>query len=492
MAFITINTSYPLYDGIPLTFRAPCDSKDADGLLVNGTKYYLRDANAEDITGINRLFATGAYVSVTVDTVNKYAYITNAVTNYGNTFAGEIIETTRTDLGDRWLLCNGDVVPEGAYPKLREVLQYNTSWRRFGQFYGAYTRVKALPIAGQWLLYDLSASSGNYDKTVVVYDNNTEAYTEVTCPVIDTELNYGIFGLTHDGTEYVLGVHTANDSANDYKSGVYLFASSDLTEWRQRYYFQSAIYHNAWDLACDGTAVLVLTQYDVNTSTSVTYNYDLHAVNLTYTSHAERTSISGSDVSDYHLEVYPGGYWMYKSGDETSSYFYKPGTKDIAISPTIALDWGGLAFFSDRYWIVARLADNATYTRYIAVYDMETQTFSYISLYGTIEANKNAYLYGMDYDRNDDVWMLYFAVQASGAADRYYIGYISANANPADIANYTFVRVEALPENIPVGQMANDRTYFREDSTSGRYVKDPNQKYLPTHDGDTLKYIYTG
>lgn len=404
--------------------------------------------------------------------------------------AGDIRETTRTDLGDRWLLCNGDVVPEGAYPKLREVLQYNTSWRRFGQFYGTYTRVKPLPIAGQWLLYDLSASSGNYDKTVVVYDNNTESYAEVTCPAIDTELNYGIFGLTHDGTEYVLGVHTANDSANDYKVGIYLFTSSDLTEWRQRYYFQSAIYHNACDLACDGTAVLVLTQYTVTTSTSVTYNYDLYAVNLTYTSHAERTSIFGSVVSDYYLEVYPGGYWDIKDKEDTAPYIRKPGTNEKALSPLIQTDFGGLAFFNDRYWLGARLADNSIYTDNIDVYDMETLTFSYISLYGKIEANQNAYLYGMDYDRNDDVWMLYFTVRASNVADRCYIGYISANANPADIANYTFVRVEALPENIPVGQMANDRSCFREDS--GRYIKDPNQKYLPTHDGDTLKYIYTG
>ena len=180
MAFITINTRYPLYDGIPMTFRAPCDSKDADGLLVNGTKYYLRDANAEDITGINRLFATGAYVSVTVDTVNKYAYITNAVTNYGNTFAGEIIETTRTDLGDRWLLCNGDIVPEGAYPKLRDVLLYNTEWRKVAPFV-SYPEVRAMPKAGQWAFIKVQG------KTAVLYDANTDTYTQIACPTINTE-----------------------------------------------------------------------------------------------------------------------------------------------------------------------------------------------------------------------------------------------------------------------------------------------------------------
>ena len=48
---------------------------------------------------------------------------------------GDIVETVRTDLDDRWLLCNGDIVPEGEYPELREVLPYNTSWRKLYRNY---------------------------------------------------------------------------------------------------------------------------------------------------------------------------------------------------------------------------------------------------------------------------------------------------------------------------------------------------------------------
>ena len=87
---------------------------------------------------------------------------------------------------------------------------------------------------------------------------------------------------------------------------------------------------------------------------------------------------------------------------------------------------------------------------------------------------------------------MYFEVGSLSSTKRYYIGYISADANPLESSNYTFVSIASLPEIIPYGQMHIDKTYFREISSDERYLKDPNQKYLPSHDGDTYKYIYVG
>lgn len=395
---------------------------------------------------------------------------------------GDVRETLRTDLGDKWILCNGEIVPDGTYPELRDVLRYNTSWRRFAQFDTEYTTVRPLPVAGQWALLDLFVNTQIKGKTAVLYDGNTDTYTEIMCPTIDTTVRYGIFGLTHDGTQYVLGV---NEDENDsVLPKIHLFTSTDLVTWTDRYQFEApSAGYTPTDLNCDGTGVLVLADYY-----SSNYSTYVFAVSLDFSSHETRMSNNFDDRRT--LEVYPGGYWRLAYDGMTSAFFYNPGTTITAIRPTIATGFGGLAFFSEKYWLGAPL-ESGEMANTIDVFDVETLAFSYLSLYGKIEAEKRTYLNGMEYNRNDNMWLMYFSVSGvSGNPDSYYIGYISADKNPADIVNYTFVRVVALPENIPFGQMANDRTYFREDS--GRYIKDPNQKYLPTHDGDTYKYIYVG
>lgn len=470
MAFITINTRYPLYDGIPLTFRAPCDSKDADGLLVNGTKYYLRDANAEDITGINRLFATGAYVSVTVDTVNKYAYITNAVTNYGNTFAGEIIETTRTDLGDRWLLCNGDIVPEGAYPKLRDVLLYNTEWRKVAPFV-SYPEVRAMPKAGQWAFIKVKG------KTAVLYDANTDTYTQIACPTINTERKHGIFGLTHDGDRYILGVNEY--SSDDVKDKVHLFVSSDLVSWTDAHQFTMFDYDEPYDLTFDGVNVLVATNKFINSNSSYYYIIYVYGTDKELTT---TKKFNGQFQTEYllYFSILPNGYWAVNRDGSESCSVYRAGTMSTIFSFSYN---GRIAFFNDKYWIGAP-ADNK-YVSDIETYNLETSTKKYLSVKSLVGSTDTLYLRGVEYDKNTNEWMLY--ISNSGGSDPYYIAYISADADPSDVAQYRTVRVASLPDLHNV-QMAPDRSKM----TSGNLLRDPNTKYLPTHSGDTLKYIYTG
>lgn len=81
MAYIKINTKYPIYDGMSVTFKAPCDCTRADGLSVNSTLFEFKDAHGVTLAGVENLFTAGALVKVVLDVTNGSAYIQNADTN---------------------------------------------------------------------------------------------------------------------------------------------------------------------------------------------------------------------------------------------------------------------------------------------------------------------------------------------------------------------------------------------------------------------------
>ena len=85
MANIKITANSEIYDGMPITFRAPCDSAAVEVLKVctaNVTQTFsLRDAHGKDLTNPKDLFSTGAYVTAILDTTNSHAYIQNGDTN---------------------------------------------------------------------------------------------------------------------------------------------------------------------------------------------------------------------------------------------------------------------------------------------------------------------------------------------------------------------------------------------------------------------------
>ena len=81
MAYIKINSKYPLYDGMPITFKAPCDCTGAEGLTVNSTNFIFKDAHGNALAGIGNLFGKDALVKVILDKTNGFAYIQNADSN---------------------------------------------------------------------------------------------------------------------------------------------------------------------------------------------------------------------------------------------------------------------------------------------------------------------------------------------------------------------------------------------------------------------------
>lgn len=85
MAKIKVTSKCAIYDGMIMTFKAPCDCTVADGLNVyfqnEKQTFFFRDAHGNDVSGIDDLFKIDTYVTVSLDTTNGYAYLQNADTN---------------------------------------------------------------------------------------------------------------------------------------------------------------------------------------------------------------------------------------------------------------------------------------------------------------------------------------------------------------------------------------------------------------------------
>lgn len=85
MAKIKVTSKCELFDGMSITFKAPCDCTAVDGLKVyyNGSSqtFTFRDAHLNNLAGQSGVFAKNAYIKVVLDTRNGYAYLQNADTN---------------------------------------------------------------------------------------------------------------------------------------------------------------------------------------------------------------------------------------------------------------------------------------------------------------------------------------------------------------------------------------------------------------------------
>ena len=93
MANIKINVAKEIYDGMLVSFRAPCDCNEVNGLSVTYQVYsetsatpttktfVFKDAHGNNLTGLGNLFFEGALVQVMLDVTNSGAFIMNADSN---------------------------------------------------------------------------------------------------------------------------------------------------------------------------------------------------------------------------------------------------------------------------------------------------------------------------------------------------------------------------------------------------------------------------
>ena len=85
MANIRVELSQEIIDGQPVTFVAPCNCTEIQGMKVyypGGSKVFtFKDAHGNTLTGLGNLFGKGAYVKAILDVKNGVAYLQNADTN---------------------------------------------------------------------------------------------------------------------------------------------------------------------------------------------------------------------------------------------------------------------------------------------------------------------------------------------------------------------------------------------------------------------------
>ena len=405
--------------------------------------------------------------------------------------AGDVLETMRTDPGDGFVLCDGRIIPEDEYPELRDVLPYNTAYRRLPFQTNEYPIVRPLPVPGQWFFCKDVFSGGLYGgidiKKAMLYDEQTDTFAEIIRPTISDATNYGIFGLTHNGKEYVLGV-TRDDRAGDtnvYK--LYIYTSSDLTTWTKKLEYTFSKRERAFDLSYNGTEIL-FTLYRSGYADSQQYWYtQVCYIDADMTTVKEY--VGGYNGLAYFAQL-PHPYWALQMEETTGTQVRKAGNS----SSWFTFSWyPGIAFFNDKYWVGAPLKgqESASSQRFNVV-DLTTEQVTSI-YYPNITGVSNSLYEGIEYDPNTREWMLYFGWANSGATVRHYvIAYISEDADPRDVSNYRVVDVGGLPEKLSNMQMSPNRTRLLEISATERCLRNPNIKCLPNHEGDTYKYIYVG
>lgn len=406
--------------------------------------------------------------------------------------AGDITETIQTDLGENWVLCNGDIVPEGEYPELREVLPYNTEYRRVNlnaQYLKSgsstptgikvYTNIRPLPVAGKWVFWDRAWSNdASKGKKAYVYDVIAETYTEVSCPKIDTTNTYGICGMTHDGESYVLGVgeYTANK--------LYLYKSTDLKTWVLAYkintYCPDEIYY-------DGTYFM----------TQVVQGGNNYVRRLDVENNKVTELVANGEGKAMYFIPMPAGYWAYKYYGKNSGTLsvYKTGATSYTSFGSSSTYAGTMVLFNDTKLVYLPTSGGSINS--IGIYDISTDTKKTLSVSKlfTVYSSAYSYLYYAEYMPDTNEWVFYLSNYYGSSYSnyqKYYAAYISAESDPIEPTNYRLVQIDALPTDLAYELVSLDRSVLKVESDSVRYIRDPNQKYLPTHDGETYKYIYAG
>jgi hypothetical protein len=93
MAKVKVKLNGPAKNGQMVSFKAPCNCSEVDGLRISyleydgneykemTSAYTFRDATGNDLANIGPLFSEGAIVCATLDTENLDAYLLNASTN---------------------------------------------------------------------------------------------------------------------------------------------------------------------------------------------------------------------------------------------------------------------------------------------------------------------------------------------------------------------------------------------------------------------------
>lgn len=77
MSKIKLTVPGIITDGKQISFKAPCNSEDAEGLVISNVTYDIVDAIGNSICGRRNMWINGSMVSVILNTTTRKAYIQN-------------------------------------------------------------------------------------------------------------------------------------------------------------------------------------------------------------------------------------------------------------------------------------------------------------------------------------------------------------------------------------------------------------------------------
>lgn len=262
---------------------------------------------------------------------------------------GDILISTRTDLGDNWLLCNGDVLPfsyEEFYEKLPPA--YNSTWGIVRTFEGSCSTVFSWNLQVRVVMFKkengvffIGTSSNTYYTTNVMgdwaellfngasfgcldvaYGNGIWVFTTGGKLKYTSNLSNGVFEgkgtstgspsfVVWDGTKFVaVGHYAAYDSSY---GGVYFYTFTDPAGTITQTYFHNTNTATTTFIKYIDGYYVVGSLYDGSDSATPAYYYSTDATNWT------RKTLSGyGAVTDF--TKYKDKYYISTSGTNSSKH----------------------------------------------------------------------------------------------------------------------------------------------------------------------------
>lgn len=282
---------------------------------------------------------------------------------------GDILDTVRTDLGEKWALCNGDPVyrDTGTNSELYELLDPGIDPRSVNLARPGGTGLFSDMGNGMWCNYKRDGS-GSFCH---VLEPLTGRMTRVDFPGENSDVY--ILGIVWDGERYVLC--SIFEKSTD--PGLCFYTSSDLAAWTlaaehtpDKAPGVSSDYGTPRFL-WDGEAYRVACQYDGYQA------HYLHTYSTDFTYLGEK-NIVGCDIYAADGMLVAGSDGI---GQEFVSFF-EPGNVDSFHTSSIVGDYPGGALVFERYtgskYVAIPLGSN--YQTRLIFYDKDLNTFSKIEV----------------------------------------------------------------------------------------------------------------
>lgn len=206
------------------------------------------------------------------DGANK-TYVDTAVAEAGGGFeVGDILISTRTDLGDEWLLCNGANIDRADYPEYSEKFSIaaalsGDTWTyddvATGIDYIDSETGKVKYLNGYYILCVGQTDTYRPDAVIYYSTNPNGPWTEVMIKEHNGNYTYFCKDIAYGGGRYVAAVRRKYNTDDDSSTDAYIYYATSLDgPWTEK-----AVY-DVSGVSADVTSIEYLSNYFVVTGTS--------------------------------------------------------------------------------------------------------------------------------------------------------------------------------------------------------------------------------